>query len=375
LNPYSLAIIFLLSPMPFLLSTTTSGTATQSNGSSVPLGTIPRGVAVDSDSGMIYTVMYLNGTTFAINSQSLNVVARIPTPSPYAVAVDSKTDDVYVSQGTGSSVAVINGSSNVVICQIQGAGTPYALAVDETRNLIFAADTGANSLWIINGSTNTIVTRVPIGSTSALAVDPLAAEAFAGNLSSDLQNGTVDIVNESDPASAVRTVPVPFPPMHFSVDPALHLLFVTSGASASGASPNFLAIDDETLQVVYAVNIGNASPDITALSPSQGVYVANSGNSRIYELDEKTGKLLQNFSALDGNSGATGEVSAMAFNPSNGKLYVTETDDPALLILSPPQAAPSTDIPIIYVYVAIIVLAAAAIIPIVIVRRRSAMVT
>jgi DNA-binding beta-propeller fold protein YncE len=377
LNPYALAILLLLAPTPFLLSTTTAGGAdAQPRWSSIPLGTVPRGVAIDPQSGTVYTVMYLNGTTFAIDPSTQDIVAKIQTPSPYAVAVDSKTDRVYVSQGTGSSISVVDGSSDKVVSVIQGAGIPYALAVDETRDLIFAADTGANALWVINGSTDTIVARVHMGSTSALAVDPLAGEAFIGNLSSNLQNGSIDVINESDPAGAVRTVQVPFPPMHFSVDPALHLLFVTSGGSSSGTSPNFIAIDDENLSEAYAVGIGGASPDLTAVSPSQGVYVSDTGNGRIYELDEKNGQLVENLSALTNSSvGATGEVTAMAVDSSTGKLYVTETDDPALLVLSPPPLAtpvPGVSIDRAYFAIIIVVVVAAVVIPVVISRRRSA---
>ncbi|MDA4116763.1 MAG: YncE family protein [Thaumarchaeota archaeon] len=364
---YPLAIILLLAPMPILLSNSTNGADAQPSWSSVSLGTVPRGLALDSSTGTIYAVMYLNGTAFAIDLHSLKVVARIPIPFPDAIAVNTATDRVYVSRGVGA-VAVVDGFSHSVVSEIQ-TGDDYALAVDEMRDLVFAADTGDNMLWVINGSIDAVAARVPMGDTSALAVDPSVGEAFIGNLSSDLTSGTVDVVNESAFHAAVRTVQVPFPPMHFSVDPALHLLFVTSGSAASGANPNFLAIDDRTLQVAYAVNIGNASPGITAVSPSHGVYVSDAGNGRIYELDEKTGQLLQNFSASDGGS-STGEVTAMALSSSNGKLYLTETDDPELLILTPPQAAPSSGVPLTYAYFVVLVLVAGAAVSFAAVRRR-----
>ena len=113
-------------------------------------------------------MLFLNGTTLALSPLTFTVFGRVATPSPYAVAVDSVTGLVYVSQGERASVSVIDSSGNTVVSTIDGAGTPYAMAVDEPQNLLFAADTAGNSLWIINASANTVVSRVPMGDTSAL---------------------------------------------------------------------------------------------------------------------------------------------------------------------------------------------------------------
>jgi len=304
--------------------------------SSVGLGTVPRGVAVDTGLGSVYVVLYLNGTTLDLSPGTYATVAKIPTPSPYAVAMDSASDRVYVSQGEGGSISVIDGSGHSVVAKVQGAGTPYALAVDETRDLIFAADTSENSLWVINGSTDAIVARIPMGDTSALAVDPAAGEAFVGNLSSGLQSGTVDVVSTSS-MNIVRTIQVAIPPGHFAVDPVSHLLFVTS-AAPSGSGPNFLAIDDRTFRTVYFLHLGE-SPGIMAIDSSSDVYVSDSGTNRLYEIYGATGNVLLNSTGGSGIS-FTG-ITSMAFYPGTGKLYITENDITSLLILSTGTAAPS----------------------------------
>src|SRR6266576_3001630 len=102
-------VAFLLLLLPPLQSSTIAD-ATGPGLSSVDLGTVPRGVAVDSRSGTIYVVLYLNGTTLVLNSQTLKTVAKIATPSPYAIAANSATDRIYVSQGEGASIGVIDGS-------------------------------------------------------------------------------------------------------------------------------------------------------------------------------------------------------------------------------------------------------------------------
>jgi DNA-binding beta-propeller fold protein YncE len=338
--------------------------------SSIPLGTVPRGVAVDSSSGSVYTVLYLNGTTLALDPHTLDVAARIATPSPYAVAVDSSTDRVYVSQGQGSSIAVIDGSSNKVVASVDGAGTPYALAVDEAHDLVLAADTGANSLWIVDGSTDTVSGRVQMGDTSALALDQGSREAFIGNLSAGTQSGSIIVVNTSSKA-VIRTVPIPIPPGRFAFDPVSHLLYVTSGDS-TGSGVNFMAINDQTFQTVYSVHLGD-SPNIVTVASSPDVYVSDSGLNRLYEIDGSTGSVLSNSTGDAAADISFTGITGMAYGNATGSLYITEDGVTSLVILGP-AAASSGSGAIGYLAVgviAIIVLAVAGISAVAILRRRS----
>ncbi|MDA4136698.1 MAG: YncE family protein [Thaumarchaeota archaeon] len=330
-----LAIAFLLVSVPLLQPLAAAG-ATPTL-SSVNLGTVPRGVAVDSNSGTIYAVLYLNGTTLALNPQTLATVAKIPTPSPYAVAVNSVTDRVYVSQGQGGSLSVIDGSNNNVAATVGGLGTPYALAVDEEQNLVFAADTGGNTLWIVNGSNNAVAAHLAMGSTSALAVDPAAREAFVGNLTNNSQSGEVIVVNTTS-LSVSRTFPVAVPPSRFTVDPSSHLLFISS--ENSGAGDNFVAIDDLTLQLIYSIHLGGA-PNIIAVAPPD-VYVSDVGLNRLYEIDGATGQVL--FNSTGGSNGITFTgITSMAYDNLTGRLYITENDVTSLIVLSPGSASTSLD--------------------------------
>jgi YVTN family beta-propeller protein len=333
-----LAIVCLLALLPFVQPLAAAGASSLSL-SSVDLGTVPRAVAVDSNSGTIYVVLYLNGTTLALDPHTLETVAKVATPSPYAVAVDSATDRIYVSQGEGGSISVIDGSSSSVIAAVQGAGTPYALAVDEAQNLVFAADTGANSLWIINGSTDAVSARIPMGDTSALAVDPTLHEAFIGNLSSDLQSGTIEVVDTSS-LSIIRTVQIAIPPGHFAVDPASHLLFVTS-AAAPGQGSNFLAINDSTFQTAYSLHLGEA-PSVMTVGSSPDVYVSDPGVNRLYEIDGATGQLLLNSTGDSSGISFTG-ITSMAFDGLTGRVYITENDVTSLIVLSAGSASTTLD--------------------------------
>jgi DNA-binding beta-propeller fold protein YncE len=362
----SITLICLLASLALLPSVAAVSSASPTI-SSVSLGTVPRGVAVNSISGTIYTVLFLNGTTLALSSQTHDIVGRVATPSPYAVAVDSVTDTVYVSQGQGASISVIDSSGNTVLGTVQGAGTPFAMAVDEPQDLIFAADTGSNSLWIINGATNTVESRIPMGDTSALAFDPNTHEAFIGNVSADSSSGSITVVS-SDNQSIVRTIQIPVAPSHFAVDPVSHLLFVTGAGNAAGT--NFLAINDQTFQTVYQLHLGD-SPQIVTEASSPDIYVSDPGVNRIYELDGTTGQVLLNSSG-DSEAGISlAGVTAMAFDPGSSNLYITENDVTSLIILSSGAAnsSPILFAPLGY-FVALLLIIALLLIALVVIRRR-----
>jgi len=324
-------------------------------------------VAVNPGTGAIYTVLYLNGTTLTLSGQSYQVIGRVATPSPYAVAVDSVTNQVYVSQGQGASISVIDSSGNTVLAAIQGAGTPYAMVVDEPQNLIFAADTGSNSLWIINGATNTVDSRIQMGDTSALAFDPTNHEAFIGNLSSDSTSGSVIVVS-SDNQSVIRTIPIPIAPSHFAVDPVSHLLFVTG--AENGAGINFLAINDETFQIVYQIQLGDA-PQLVTVASSPDVYVSDPGVNRLYELDGANHQLLLNSSGGQSDGITFTGITAMAYSPVTGSLYITENDVTSLIVLSAGTTTPSPVLfaPVWYL-VALLIIAALLCVALVVIRGR-----
>ncbi|GEM_PF-5200630 len=353
----------------FLPGTSAASGSVNATLSSVSLGTVPRGVAVNSNSGVIYTSLFLNGTTLALSPVTFTVFGRVATPSPYAVAVDSVTGLAYVSQGEQASIIVLDSSGNTVLASINGAGTPYALVVDEPQNLLFAADTSANSLWIVNCSSDTVVSRVPMGDTSALAFDPVSHEAFIGNVSSGYDGGSVSVVS-SDSMKIVKTFSVPVAPMRFAVDPVSHLLFVT-GTGPNSTSPNFLAINDETFQTVYALHLGD-SPQLMTAASSPDVYVSDPGVNRLYEVDGASGQVLLN-STGDPTVGITfAGITSMAFSPITGTLYVTENDVTSLIVLSTStttSSSPTLHAPVWYL-IALIIIGASLVVALFFVRRR-----
>jgi hypothetical protein len=208
-----------------------------------------------------------------------------------------------------------------------------------------------------------------MGDTSALAFDPASHEAFIGNVSSGYDSGSVSVVS-SDSLKVVQTFSVPVAPMSFAVDPVSHLLFVT-GTGPNSTSPNFLVINDESFQTVYALHLGD-SPQLMTAASSPDVFVSDPGVNRLYEFDGSSGHVLLN-STGDASSGITfAGITSMAFSPITGTLYLTENDVTSLIVLgTSTTTSPSAtlDAPFAYL-IALLLIGAALLVALFYVRRR-----
>jgi len=95
------------------------------------------------------------------------VVTTVPVgsgPSGVAVNPSPSIDRVYVANGFGSSVTVLNGNSSSVVATIPLAGGyPFAVAFNPNTNRVYVTNTGPNTLVVIDGNGNDVVATAPVG--------------------------------------------------------------------------------------------------------------------------------------------------------------------------------------------------------------------
>ena len=65
---------------------------------------------------------------------------------PQGIAIDSKSNRIFVANVLGNSVTVIDGAKNNVVRDLNAGGHPYAVAVDPVLSRIYAANYSAP--WI-----------------------------------------------------------------------------------------------------------------------------------------------------------------------------------------------------------------------------------
>ncbi len=105
---------------------------------------------------------------------------------PFAVAIDTATNEVYVTNTGSDNVSVLNDSTGAPVASIGVGSAPSGIAYDPSTGLLFVANNGSNNVSVINGSRHAVIASLPVGTNPiGVAVDPVTQRAFVANSGSD----------------------------------------------------------------------------------------------------------------------------------------------------------------------------------------------
>jgi YVTN family beta-propeller protein len=109
--------------------------------------------------------------------------SRIPVGAiPCAIAIDQKTNILYVLNYDDSTVTVISGASRHTVATVKAGLHPQAITVDSNSNRVYVANTHASTVTVINGQDNTVVATIPVGKNPyALAANPKTGKVYTAN--------------------------------------------------------------------------------------------------------------------------------------------------------------------------------------------------
>ena len=177
-------------------------TATNTVTTNVPVGSWPKGVAVDPGTSA-YVANYASNTVSVIDTATNTVTTNVPVGKwPYGVAVNPTGTKVYVTNEGSSTVSVINATTNTVTTVPVGKW-PYGVAVNPTGTRVYVTNYGSETVSIIDTSTNTVTANVPVGNNpSGVAVNPAGTKVYVANY----EDGTVSVI---DTATNTVTANVP----------------------------------------------------------------------------------------------------------------------------------------------------------------------
>jgi YVTN family beta-propeller protein len=177
----------------------------------VKVAQFPQSLAYNSRTNTIYVANLADNTVSVIDAATCNATntsdceqtpATIAVGSgPYALAVDQRSDTIYVANNNDGTVSVINGATcnatNTTGCgqtppTIAVGNGPAGVAVDERTNTIYVASQGDNTVSVIDGTTcNATNTSgceqtpptIAVGTApQQLAVDPANNTVYVANL-------------------------------------------------------------------------------------------------------------------------------------------------------------------------------------------------
>jgi YVTN family beta-propeller protein len=301
----------------------------------IPVGTVPKFVAVNQDTNFIYVSNLNSNNVSVIDGATNSVVATVPVgTAPEVLDVNTTTDMVYVANLESNNVSVIDGSSNAVVATIPlgSNSSPFGVALDSTRNLVYVTNTGAGTVSIINGATNAVVATVPVGNTPAgVRVNTTANLIYVANLGS----ASVSVIDGStDSVTSTFPLPQAAEPLIVAMDPILSRLFITDSFAKAIYVLN--ASTGELLQTITGGGrISFKSPEYVALlQPGKSVMVSDSSLGAVIEFNDST-------YAFTGGLAAAGSPIGVAVNRTTGKIYVAESSAGTVNVYSQAVAAPA----------------------------------
>ena len=98
------------------------------------------------------------------------------------IAVDSKTNKIYLINQNSDTVSIIDGFIEKPVANISSFCSPAFITLDPIRNMIYVINRDNNTISAINGSTNQIVRNILVGkSPTGLAINPTSRKIYVAN--------------------------------------------------------------------------------------------------------------------------------------------------------------------------------------------------
>jgi YVTN family beta-propeller protein len=252
----------------------------------INVGTLPWGIAVNSASNIIYVTNYGSNTVTVIDGYTNAVTATIGVGTqPEGIALSPSLDEAYVANSGSNTVSVIDTTTDAVIATVAVGNVPQSIAVGPTPYTVFVTDYGSNTISVISVAApypSFSVTIVTVGGNPwGVAVSQLNDDVYVTNSGS----GTVSVLNSLTYAT-VATITVGGTPQGIEIDGATATAYVADGATntvlaintatntliTSTSPPIPIPVGSDPWGISILLNPGNV------LYPNLG-YVTNSGSN------------------------------------------------------------------------------------------------
>lgn len=260
----------------------------------IGVGKGPSALAVDPVTNRVFVANGYGKKLTVIDGTTEKVVATIPVgSSPGYLAVDPATNRVYVTTGE-RTLTVVDGSTNTVIARVTLADSPGSVAVNPKTNRVYVGSEEGDTVTVIDGSTNKITATVAAGpSSSTVAVNPATNRVYVGNGNMNLQPSTITVIDgATDKIIGKIHTPSPVGPM--AVNPKTDRIYAVCTDSATGGD-KIMVIDEATgSSKTLKVPSGNRVALVSgiAVNPvTNRIYAANYRSDDVIVIDGSTNSI------------------------------------------------------------------------------------
>jgi YVTN family beta-propeller protein len=288
----------------------------------IAVGALPTGIAVDPATNRIYVANTNDGTLSVIDGYTNKVIKTIPVgPDPFGVAVDPTRNRIYVANYVyDGTLTVVDGWTNKVIATVACQHNSVDVAVNTTTNVIYVANQSSNSvngsnldgtLSVLNGHDDHVDHTRTVGAfLDGIAVDPQTDTVYIGNLIL----GTITVY-DGKTNTVTGTISLPDSSAHpvaMAMDTSRDRLFVTTEHDV------LYTVNGKTSQVVNTEPGFDQPQGIALDAPAQVAFVANSGDGSLAEVNTGNHSITATFTTGSSPWG-------VALNPVTKRLYVSNS--------------------------------------------------
>lgn len=256
----------------------------------VPAGTHPRRLIVNSASNLVYVVNdNAPGSVTVIETGSYGIVATIPVGNnPRTLDSDFGAREIYVANHAGNSVSIISTLTRTVLATVPVGNGPRAPAANEALRKVYVPNFNDNTVSVIDAVTRAVSKTVPVGAgPNHAAVDAAHDKVYVMNLT----DHTISVID-----SATDTVIKTLPSGAGSDDNFGHVNHAYGRYYLPNAEDDTLTIvDTSTDTVVRTVPVGNEPIQVVVDANGGNVYVVNQTSRNVSILDARTETFLMNY--------------------------------------------------------------------------------
>jgi YVTN family beta-propeller protein len=246
--------------------------ATNAIVTTITVGSVPEGVAVNPAGTRVYiTNSVTPGTVSVIDTATNTVIATIPVGNaPFGVAVNPAGTRAYVANFSSGTVSVIDTATNAVVTTIPALTLASGVAINPAGTRVYVAT--SSGLAVIDAATNTVITTIPGASSLGLVVNPAGTFVYSSN-------GSAGKVIDTATNTVVATITMPTAGgslQGIGINPAGTRVYYTDTNNAS-----VYVVDTATNTAIATVPVGTSPEGVDVTPDGSHVYVANSGSASV----------------------------------------------------------------------------------------------
>jgi YVTN family beta-propeller protein len=275
----------------------------------VQVGENPIALAVNRRTNRIYVVNGEGSSVSVIDGKTDKVIATVPVDkTPYTLAVNEVTNKIYITHTYSDALTVIDGATNVP--STIKTGSADGVAIDTRTNQIFLMGYENPKIRIVNGDDGTITT-VTVGPRSwGMLFDDETGTLYLAH------TGTGEVAALDEKTLAVSKIPVGKIPCSIAINPKTRRLYVVNYGDET-----LSVIDLNSKSAIATLPVGKHPQDVAVDVARNRVLVADVHGNDVTVVDGSRNVVV-------GKAEAGSHPYAIAIDPRSGKAFVANYETP-----------------------------------------------